>query len=153
MNLALLVVSYGVSHRLFEFAWKGQLRALYPTPAAYQVRRQGPNSPQKNRNRQALAAPCAPPHASCAHRHRWLGGWSPSPAFPVARALQSVLADVSIATGWCTIALMLLGKFVFQCERAGRQLGRAGRCRDRDRISMQTEACRPAALQLAWARR
>ncbi|KAL4419151.1 hypothetical protein ABPG77_009127 [Micractinium sp. CCAP 211/92] len=62
MNLALLVVSYGVSHRLFEFAWKGQLRALYPTPAAY----------------------------------------------------QSVLADVSIATGYCTIALMLLGKFVFQ---------------------------------------
>lgn len=40
MNLALLVVSYGVSHRLFEFAWKGQLRALYPTPAAYQVGRQ-----------------------------------------------------------------------------------------------------------------
>jgi hypothetical protein len=39
MNLALLVVSYGVSHRLFEFAWKGQLRALYPTPAAYQARR------------------------------------------------------------------------------------------------------------------
>ena len=27
-----------------------------------------------------------------------------------------MLADVSIATGWCTIALMLLGKFVFQCE-------------------------------------
>lgn len=25
-----------------------------------------------------------------------------------------MLADVSIATGWCTIALMLLGKFVFQ---------------------------------------
>lgn len=62
LNLALLVVSYGVSHRLFEFAWKGQLRALYPTPAAY----------------------------------------------------QSVLADVSIATGYCTIALMLMGKFVFQ---------------------------------------
>ncbi|PRW58365.1 ADP,ATP carrier 1 isoform A [Chlorella sorokiniana] len=62
MNLALLVVSYGVSHRLFEFAWKGQLRALYPTPAAY----------------------------------------------------QGVLADVSIATGWCTILLMLCGKFVFQ---------------------------------------
>ena len=37
MNLALLVVSYGVSHRLFEFAWKGQLRSLYPTPALYQV--------------------------------------------------------------------------------------------------------------------
>lgn len=56
MNLAMLVVSYGVSHRLFEFAWKGQLRVLYPTPQAY----------------------------------------------------QSVLADVSIATGWATIAFMLL---------------------------------------------
>eukprot|EP00887_Chlorella_sp_A99_P005354 scaffold1.g5354.t1 len=62
LNLALLVVSYGVSHRLFEFAWKGQLRVLYPTAAAY----------------------------------------------------QSVLADVSIATGWLTITLMVLGKFVFQ---------------------------------------
>ena len=41
MNLALLVVSYGVSHRLFEFAWKGQLRALFPTPALYQVRGSG----------------------------------------------------------------------------------------------------------------
>lgn len=38
MNLALLVMSYGVSHRLFEFAWKGQLRALYPSAQAYQVR-------------------------------------------------------------------------------------------------------------------
>jgi len=38
MNLALLVISYGVSHRLFEFAWKGQLRALYPSAQAYQVR-------------------------------------------------------------------------------------------------------------------
>lgn len=28
--------------------------------------------------------------------------------------MQGVLADVSIATGWCTIALMLLGRFVFQ---------------------------------------
>lgn len=37
MNLALLVMSYGVSHRLFEFAWKGQLRALYPSAQAYQV--------------------------------------------------------------------------------------------------------------------
>jgi AAA family ATP:ADP antiporter len=62
MNLAVLVVSYGVSHRLFEFAWKGALRTLYPTPQAY----------------------------------------------------QSVLADVSIATGWATISFMLLGKFVFQ---------------------------------------
>lgn len=31
-------------------------------------------------------------------------------------SIQGVLADVSIATGWCTIALMLCGKFVFQCE-------------------------------------
>ena len=38
LNLALLVISYGVSHRLFEFAWKGQLRALYPSAQAYQVR-------------------------------------------------------------------------------------------------------------------
>jgi ATP/ADP translocase len=37
MNLALLVMSYGVSHRLFEFAWKGQLQALYPSAQAYQV--------------------------------------------------------------------------------------------------------------------
>jgi ATP/ADP translocase len=35
-NLALLVVGYGVSHRLFEFAWKGQLRVLYPSPLEYQ---------------------------------------------------------------------------------------------------------------------
>jgi AAA family ATP:ADP antiporter len=36
-NLALLVVGYGVSHRLFEFAWKGQLRVLFPSPLEYQV--------------------------------------------------------------------------------------------------------------------
>lgn len=35
MNLALLVVCYAVSHRLFEFAWKGQLRVLFPTAQAY----------------------------------------------------------------------------------------------------------------------
>lgn len=35
-NLALLVMSYGVGHRLFEFAWKGQLRQLYPTVQGYQ---------------------------------------------------------------------------------------------------------------------
>jgi hypothetical protein len=29
MNLALLVMSYGIGHRLFEFAWKGQLRVLH----------------------------------------------------------------------------------------------------------------------------
>lgn len=38
-NLAMLVMSYGVSHRLFEFAWKGQLRLLYPTSTV------GPASP------------------------------------------------------------------------------------------------------------
>ena len=37
MNLATLVVAYGVSHRLFDFAWKGQLRAIYPSAQAYQV--------------------------------------------------------------------------------------------------------------------
>ncbi|KAK9812014.1 hypothetical protein WJX73_008976 [Symbiochloris irregularis] len=62
MNLATLVVAYGVSHRLFDFAWKGQLRALYPSTQAY----------------------------------------------------QGVLADVSICTGYCTIALMLGGRFIFQ---------------------------------------
>lgn len=35
MNLALLVVCYAVSHRLFEFAWKGQLRVLFPTAQQY----------------------------------------------------------------------------------------------------------------------
>eukprot|EP00873_Tetraselmis_striata_P001273 jgi/Tetstr1/421537/TSEL_012484.t1 len=61
-NLALLVIGYGVCHRLFEFAWKGQLRILYPSPQEY----------------------------------------------------QSVLSDVSIATGITTMALMLGGRFVFQ---------------------------------------
>ena len=61
-NLALLVVGYGVSHRLFEFAWKGALRALHPSAAGY----------------------------------------------------QAALADVSIATGWLTIGLMLGGRLVFQ---------------------------------------
>lgn len=35
MNLALLVVCYALAHRVFEFAWKGQLRALFPTTQAY----------------------------------------------------------------------------------------------------------------------
>jgi len=35
-SLAVLVVSYGVSHRLFEFSWKGALRSLYPTAQGYQ---------------------------------------------------------------------------------------------------------------------
>ncbi len=39
LSLALLVMSYGVSHRLFEFAWKGQLGVLYPSAQQYQVRR------------------------------------------------------------------------------------------------------------------
>ena len=36
--LCLMVISYGVGHRLFEFAWKGQLRLQYPSALAYQVR-------------------------------------------------------------------------------------------------------------------
>ncbi|CAL8465241.1 g4776 [Coccomyxa elongata] len=60
--LSLMVISYGVGHRLFEFAWKGQLRMLYPSAMAY----------------------------------------------------QGVLADVSIATGYVTIALMVSGRFIFQ---------------------------------------
>jgi ATP/ADP translocase len=35
MNLALIVICYAVAHRLFEFAWKGQLRVLFPTAKAY----------------------------------------------------------------------------------------------------------------------
>lgn len=61
-NLAVLVVGYGLSHRLFEFAWKGAVRTIHSSPQAY----------------------------------------------------QSVLADVSIYTGWATISFMLLGRFVFQ---------------------------------------
>lgn len=34
-NLALIVICYAVAHRLFEFAWKGQLRVLFPTAKAY----------------------------------------------------------------------------------------------------------------------
>jgi AAA family ATP:ADP antiporter len=61
-SLATLVMSYGIAHRLFEFAWKHQVRVLYDTPAGY----------------------------------------------------QGILADVSIATGYSTLGLMLLGRFVFQ---------------------------------------
>lgn len=35
-NLAVLVVSYGISHRLFEFAWKSAVRNLFPTAQGYQ---------------------------------------------------------------------------------------------------------------------
>ena len=38
LSLALLVMSYGVSHRLFEFTWKGQLGVLYPSAQQYQAR-------------------------------------------------------------------------------------------------------------------
>ena len=38
-SLVMLVVAYSVSHRLFEFAWKGQLRTLFPSALAYQARR------------------------------------------------------------------------------------------------------------------
>ncbi|GMH43153.1 hypothetical protein BSKO_11075 [Bryopsis sp. KO-2023] len=36
MNLALLVIGYSVSHRLFDVAWKGQLKLVYPTALEYQ---------------------------------------------------------------------------------------------------------------------
>jgi len=61
-NLSLLVMCYSVSHRLFEFSWKGQLRGLYPDLLGY----------------------------------------------------QSLLASVSIATGWATMLMMVAGRFVFQ---------------------------------------
>ena len=35
--LALMVISYGVGHRLFEFSWKGMLRINHPSAMAYQV--------------------------------------------------------------------------------------------------------------------
>ena len=41
-GLVMLVVAYSVSHRLFEFAWKGQLRTLFPSALAYQARRTPP---------------------------------------------------------------------------------------------------------------
>lgn len=62
MNLALLVIGCSVSHRLFDVAWKGQLKLVYPTALEY----------------------------------------------------QSVLADVSVWTGMCTIGMMIGGKFIFQ---------------------------------------
>jgi len=37
MNLALLVIGYSVSHRLFDVAWKGQLSIVYPEPQQYQA--------------------------------------------------------------------------------------------------------------------
>lgn len=61
-NLAALVVSYGMAHRLFEVAWKGALRAAHPDPGAF----------------------------------------------------AAALGDVSTLTGVATIAMMLLGRVVFQ---------------------------------------
>ena len=37
LALALMVISYGVGHRLFEFSWKGMLRISHPSAMAYQV--------------------------------------------------------------------------------------------------------------------
>ena len=61
-NLAVLVVSYGMAHRLFEVAWKGALRAAHPDPGAF----------------------------------------------------AAALGDVSTLTGCATIAMMLLGRVIFQ---------------------------------------
>jgi hypothetical protein len=55
-------MGYGICHKLFGFVWKGQMRLLYPSTAAY----------------------------------------------------ATVMADVASFTGACTIALMLVSKFIFQ---------------------------------------
>ena len=110
MNLALLVVSYGVSHRLFEFAWKGQLRVLYPSAQLYQV---------CCAVEESILEVCAV--FEYAKSMRGCKAW-PSNLHDVfcanirtaTCALQGMLADVSIATGWATIGLMLTGRFVFQ---------------------------------------
>eukprot|EP00242_Pyramimonas_sp_CCMP2087_P010854 CAMPEP_0198199640 /NCGR_PEP_ID=MMETSP1445-20131203/2872_1 /TAXON_ID=36898 /ORGANISM="Pyramimonas sp., Strain CCMP2087" /LENGTH=489 /DNA_ID=CAMNT_0043869525 /DNA_START=849 /DNA_END=2318 /DNA_ORIENTATION=- len=60
--LSLMVMGYGVCHRLFEFAWKGELRRLFPSTLEY----------------------------------------------------QTVLSNVSIATGSVSIVLMITGRMVFQ---------------------------------------
>lgn len=38
-NLAVLVVAYFITQKLFDFAWKAQLRVFYPSATAYQVGR------------------------------------------------------------------------------------------------------------------
>jgi AAA family ATP:ADP antiporter len=62
LSLLLQVMGYGICHKLFGFVWKGQMRLLYPSTAAY----------------------------------------------------ATVMADVASFTGACTIALMLVSKFIFQ---------------------------------------
>ncbi|CAD7698815.1 unnamed protein product [Ostreobium quekettii] len=37
MNLALLVIGYSVSHRLFDIAWKSHLSVVFPDPIQYQT--------------------------------------------------------------------------------------------------------------------
>jgi AAA family ATP:ADP antiporter len=60
--LLLQVMGYGICHKLFGFVWKGQMRILYPSTAAY----------------------------------------------------ATVMGDVASFTGACTIALMLVSKYIFQ---------------------------------------
>lgn len=62
LAVLLQVMGYGICHKLFGFVWKGQMRLLYPSTAAY----------------------------------------------------ATVMADVASFTGACTIALMLVSKFIFQ---------------------------------------
>ncbi len=69
----MLVVAYSVSHRLFEFAWKGQLRTLFPSALAYQARARPPaHGTVRARARRRVSwclgepAPCARP-AALAH--------------------------------------------------------------------------------------
>lgn len=35
LNMTLMVMGYGICHKLFGFVWKGQMRLLYPSTAAY----------------------------------------------------------------------------------------------------------------------
>jgi AAA family ATP:ADP antiporter len=75
-SLAALVVGYGVSHRLFEYAWKAQLRALHPSALAYQVRG-GEGRGGRARGEAAAAGPNAAPHP-----HRARACWPTSASRP-----------------------------------------------------------------------
>jgi hypothetical protein len=35
LNLTVLVMGYGIAHKLFGFVWKGQMKVLYPSTAEY----------------------------------------------------------------------------------------------------------------------
>jgi hypothetical protein len=72
--LCLQVMGYGITHKLFGFVWKGQMRILYPSTAAY----------------------------------------------------ATVMGDVASFTGACTIALMLVSKYIFQVQLSWQQRWHSG---------------------------